>query len=133
MEKEFIEMLKKHTGILYKVSNLYCDDSEDKKDLFQEIVLQLWKSFPNFRKDAQASTWMYRIALNTAVSNFRKVSKSPERRAISNIEFEIPDITNGSEDNENLRFLKEAISKLSGIEKAIIILYLEEKSYDVIS
>ena len=70
MEKTFTDMVNKHRGIIYKVCNMYCHQQEDKKDLFQEILLQLWKSFPSFRDEAQRTTWMYRIALNTAISNY---------------------------------------------------------------
>jgi len=133
MESKFIEMIKTHQGILYKVSNLYCDDEEDRKDLFQEIVLQLWKSFPNFRKDSECSTWMYRVALNTAISNFRRERKRPQRRSISENEFQIPDFTDFPEESENLSLLKRAINQLTRIEKAIIMLYLEEKTYQEIS
>ena len=133
MEKEFIEMINTHRGILYKVSNLYCDDEEDKKDLFQEMVLQLWRSIPNYRKDAQLSTWMYRVSLNTAISNFRRESRKPERRAIYDEDFEIPDLTYNPDEEENLGLLKLAIEQLNQIERAIILLYLEEKSYEEIS
>ena len=126
-------MVNKHRGILYKVCNLYCNDTEDKKDLFQEIVLQLWRSFRNFRHDSQPSTWMYRVALNTAISNFRKESRKPERFAISDKELQIPDMNDWADQSENLRSLKQAIDQLTQIEKAIILLYLEEKSYEEIS
>ena len=133
MEKQFVDMVNKHRGILYKVCNLYCNDTEDKKDLFQEIVLQLWRSFRNFRHDSQPSTWMYRVALNTAISNFRKESRKPERFAISDKELQIPDMNEWADQSENLRSLKQAIDQLTQIEKAIILLYLEEKSYEEIS
>lgn len=133
MEKEFIEMINTHRGILYKVCNLYCNDPEDKKDLFQEMVLQLWRSFKSFRKDSQASTWMYRVALNTAITNFRKESRKPERFGISESELQIPDISDLAHQSENLGLLKQAIDQLNAIEKAIIMLYLDEKSYDEIA
>ncbi len=133
MEKDFVEMINVHRGIIYKVCNLYCHDEEDKKDLFQEIVLQLWKAFPSFRKEALNTSWMYRVALNTAISNFRKESKKPDRKSISDAEFQIPDINFSADENEKLHLLKQAIEKLSEIEKAIIMLYLEDKSYDEIA
>lgn len=126
-------MINKHRGILFKVCNLYCNEREDKKDLFQEIVLQLWKSFPTFREESKYSTWMYRVALNTAISNFRKESKKPIRRTISDEELEIPDVSYLSDQSENLGMLKQAIDQLTSIEKAIIMLHLEEKSYEEIS
>jgi RNA polymerase sigma factor (sigma-70 family) len=133
MEKEFIEMINKHRGILFKVSNLYCHQEEDKKDLFQEMVLQLWRSYPKFKSDSTGSTWMYRVALNTAISNFRKESRKPERRSILDSDFEIPDFSDFPRQSENLSMLKVAIDQLTQIEKAIIMLYLEEKSYEEIS
>jgi len=72
MEKEFLDMINAHRSIIYKVCNLYIKEKEYRRDLFQEIVLQLWRSFPTFRKEAKASTWMYRVALNTAISQFRR-------------------------------------------------------------
>jgi RNA polymerase sigma factor (sigma-70 family) len=132
MEKDFVEMINVHRGIIYKVCNLYCHEEEDKKDLFQEIVLQLWKAFPSFKNESLNTSWMYRVALNTAISNFRKESKKPDRKSISDAEFQIPDI-NFSDENEKLHLLKQAIEKLSEIEKAIIMLYLEDKSYDEIT
>lgn len=133
MEQLFIEMINTHRGIIYKVCNLYGLEQEDKNDLFQEVVLQLWKAFPSFRQESKPSTWMYRIALNTAITNFRKESRRPESKRISADEFQIPDLGNYSEENEQMSMLKQAIEALTEIEKAIILLYLEDKSYEEIS
>src|SRR5688572_18981525 len=126
METAFIEMINNHRGIIYKVSNLYCHEKADKEDLFQEIVIQLWKSFPTFRNESKLSTWMYRVALNTAISFFRKETKKPERKSITDIELQIPEFVT---DDDNLMLLNQAIQRLTKIEKALIMLYLEEKSY----
>ncbi len=133
MEREFIEMINNHRGIIYKVCNIYFYKSEDRRDVFQEILLQLWRSFPGFRNESQRSTWMYRVALNTAISNFRKEIKKPERRSLAVSELEIPDIQDLSGESDNEVMLKMAIGQLTNIEKAIIMLYLEEKSYEEIS
>src|SRR6478736_1248274 len=133
MEKEFIHMINTHRGIIYKVCHLYDPDKVYREDLFQEIVLQLWKSFPNFRNESLSSTWMYRVALNTAISHFRKQVKKPERLSLSDEEFIIPDLSAFPDENENVRVLNEAIQHLSRIEKAIVILHLEEKDYSEIS
>lgn len=133
MEKEFTELINKHRGIIYKVCNLYLSDPEDKKDLFQEIVLQLWKSFSGFRNESQRSTWMYRIALNTAITNFRKTSRMPDKQDLTITEFQIPDISDLAVQNERVNVLKNAINQLNDVEKAVILLYLEEKTYDEIS
>ncbi|CAN5819980.1 RNA polymerase sigma factor [soil metagenome] len=129
MEKEFIRLINQHPGILYKVCNLYLQEAEDKRDLFQEIVLQLWKAFPNFRQEAQPSTWMYRVALNTAISNFRKKSKGFFATSLSEAELQIPDPQQFSLGDDNIGILHRAIAQLSPVEKAIILLYLEEKTY----
>lgn len=129
MEKEFISILNENAGILYKVCNLWCDEPEDRRDLFQEIVLQLWKAWPSFRKESKVSTWMYRIGLNTAISVFRKKSKGLFTVSLSVGAFEIPDPAKFSAENENISALHKAIATLSSVEKAIIMLYLEEKTY----
>jgi RNA polymerase sigma-70 factor (ECF subfamily) len=133
MEKDFIDLLNKHRGIIYKICNLYCNEQGYKKDLFQEIVLQLWKAFPSFREEAQITTWMYRIALNTAISNFRKESKKPQQHPVSLQDFQIPDTSYLADKNDNLTMLMQAINHLSKVKKAIILLYLDEKSYEDIA
>jgi RNA polymerase sigma-70 factor (ECF subfamily) len=132
MEKEFVELVNNNRALIYKVCNIYCRDPELRKDLFQEVVLQLWKSFPHFKKQSAYSTWIYRISLNTAITNFRKESKY-EGTSLGQTEFEIPDLYASAEDRENRTSLHEAIDKLTEVEKAIIMLYLDEKTYDEIS
>ncbi len=133
MEKEFIELINSNRTLIFKVCNLYCDDGETRKDLFQEVVLQLWKSFPGFRNESAKSTWVYRVALNTAISNFRKESKKPLKQTLDIAAFEIPDISDTITDQENMTLLNSAIKKLTEVERAIILLYLDEKSYEEIS
>lgn len=133
MEKDFIQLINTNRGLIYKVCNLYCHNDDDKKDLFQEIVLQLWISYPNFRKEALSTTWLYRVALNTAISNFRKESRKPERSSISTNELQIPDMNLYQSEKDDLSLLQKAIEQLSEIEKAIIMLYLEDKTYDEIA
>lgn len=131
MDKEFIDILNNHRGLIYKVCNLYCADPEDRKDLFQEIVLQIWKSWGSFRHEAKLSTWMYRIALNTAFTHFRKDKRSLSVVSLTGIE--IPDISDGDEKEEPLKQLFTAIDHLDKLDKSLILLYLEEKSYEEIS
>jgi RNA polymerase sigma-70 factor (ECF subfamily) len=132
MEKEFTELVNSNRGLIFKVCNLYCHDPESRKDLFQEVVLQLWKSFPGFRRASSGSTWIYRVALNTAISNFRRESRKPEKQPLGLSELQIPDMVETT-GNSGLTELGRAIDQLTGIEKAIILLYLDEKSYDEIS
>jgi RNA polymerase sigma factor (sigma-70 family) len=133
MEKEFMEMINAHRGIIFKVCRIYDRENVYRDDLFQEIVLQLWKSFPGFRNESLPSTWMYRVALNTAISHFRKRIKNPGHRPLSKSEFQLADQPAFSEDNAQTIMLNRAIDQLSPIEKALIILYLEEKNYAEIS
>jgi RNA polymerase sigma-70 factor (ECF subfamily) len=131
MQKEFVDVLNRHRGLIYKVCHLYCDDAEDRKDLFQEIVLQVWKSLGNFRQESSIGTWMYRIALNTAITHLRKEKRSPGKISLDGID--IPDLNDSGENEDQLRELFKAIENLDRIDKSIILLYLEEKTYEEIS
>lgn len=126
-------MINAHRAILFKVCHVYCRERALQEDLFQEMVLQLWKSYPTFRHESRITTWMYRVALNTAVSFFRTVRKTPEQQSISKHEFQIPDIASFPEEYGNRDVLHSAIDRLTRIEKALVMLYLEEKSYQEIS
>jgi len=123
-------MVQEHRLLLYKVCNLYCAVEQDRQDLFQEIIVQLWKAYPRFRGEAKRSTWLYRIALNTAISALRKQKK----RIIPTDPLQLPaslqDMQYPGEREEQLRQLYAAIDRLTEFEKALIMLYLEEKSYD---
>jgi RNA polymerase sigma factor (sigma-70 family) len=131
MRKEFIDVLNNHRGLIYKVCHLYCDDPEDRKDLFQEIVLQVWKSLGNFRQESSIGTWMYRIALNTAITHLRKEKRSGGKVSLDGID--IPELTEDGEKEEQLKQLFKAIENLDRIDKSIVLLHLEEKSYEEIS
>ena len=128
-KKEFSELIQKNQGIIHKVTLVYTNSVVEREDLFQEICLQLWKSYPNFREEAQFSTWMYRVALNTAISNIRKKNNSLVFETLK--EYKLP--AESPEDNENIKLLYWAISKLNRIDKALILLWLEEKNYDEIA
>lgn len=130
MERAFLKIVEDNQGIIYKVCKMYRDTKEDQEDLFQEIILQLWKAFPEFRKESKVSTWMYRIALNTAIAIFRK----------NKIELEfIESIPKGYQPNneditsENEERMFEAIRTLNKAERAIIALYLEDFPYKEIA
>jgi RNA polymerase sigma factor (sigma-70 family) len=131
MRKEFVDILNNHRGLIYKVCHLYCDDPEDRKDLFQEIVLQVWKSLGSFRQESTIGTWMYRIALNTAITHFRKEKRLGGTVSLTGID--IPDLNDSNEKEDQLKELFKAIENLDRLDKSIILLYLEEKSYEEIS
>ncbi len=129
-EKAFISLLNEHQKIIYKVCNLYMDMHSDREDLFQEITLQAWKAYGNFRGDAKFSTWLYRVALNTAITFFRKDKRKPDTYSTDTL----PDTVNEPYDpiEEQVRAMYAAIGELSKIDKAIVMLYLEDYSYQEI-
>jgi RNA polymerase sigma-70 factor (ECF subfamily) len=104
LEKEFLQIIQKNQGIIHKVCNIYCDFEEDRNDLFQEIVAQLWKSYPSFRSDSKFSTWI-----------------------------QIAEEKYDSETEENIKQLHRAVGQLTGVEKSIVLLYLENKKYGEIA
>jgi RNA polymerase sigma factor (sigma-70 family) len=126
-EKEFISLINQHQKIVYKVCNLYMDRHSDREDLFQEITLQAWKAYENFRGDAKFSTWLYRVALNTAITFFRTEKRKPDIYSTDTV----PDQTEDAYDpiEEQVRAMYAAIGNLSKIDKAIVMLYLEDYSY----
>jgi RNA polymerase sigma-70 factor (ECF subfamily) len=130
MDKQaFLAIIQQHQGILHKLCRLYRDSREDREDLFQEMIYQLWKSYPSFEGNARVSTWMYRIALNTALSAFRK--KSPGITYTDTLP-DVPIAPDGGTSIQQDR-LFAALRQLSDAEKAIIALYLEDMSYQEIA
>jgi len=132
VEKEFIELIKNHQGILHKICNVYFIRNPYKEDYYQEILIRLWKSYPSFRNQSAFSTWLYRVALNTAIDIIRKENLQPMHTELTKIEYNIPDHEHNIE-SEKKETLYQAISQLSDVEKAIIILYLEDYSYKEIA
>jgi len=130
-ELRFTQLIKDHEGIIYKISRAYCDRAEDQKDLYQDIVLQLWKGFDGFRGDSKASTWMYRVALNTAFTFLRKEKRKGHKVALSDIhivyEPHDPILEN------RIKEMYTQIRALSTVEKGIMLLLLEGKKYEEIA
>ena len=124
--------ITQNQGIIHKVTRIYCDDEDDRKDLFQEILIQLWKSYDKFREQSKFSTWMYRVAINTAITNFKRDKKS-RKSEIGKDLYQLADEPYDEEKEEHLKLLYEAINQLTGIEKSITLLYLEDKPYEEIS
>ncbi len=129
-EAEFLQLIQKHQSIIHKICFLYCKNYSDKEDLYQEIVLQLWKSYASYRGQAAFSTWMYRVALNTAITMTKKPNLFVDTKKVSAVPYEID---NSIEFSEEVKILYKAISHLNKIEKGIILLWLEEKSYEEIA
>jgi RNA polymerase sigma-70 factor (ECF subfamily) len=132
-EQEFVQQVNESQGIIHKVCRMYCDDETHRKDLFQEIVLQLWKSYPSFRGESKFSSWMYRVALNVAIQDFRK-EKKRKYLFLESFEFKEPTtLPQNDYKDERISALYKAISKLDKIEKAIVMLYLDEIPNDEIA
>lgn len=112
---------------------MYCDQEEERRDLFQEVVLQLWRAYDSFRGQAKVSTWMYRIALNTAITGFRKQKRRPHMETLPDSSTVLPSYDPDYEQDEKRKLLYQAIDQLSEIEKAIVMLHLEDHSYDEIA
>lgn len=128
--QEFLEMIQVHSGVIHKISRLYRFAEEDRKDLFQEIVVQVWKSWRQFRGESKISTWIYRIALNTAIADFRKQKRTLPTTAFEKDPIEFAESPYDREKEEQLDMLYAAIRQLKEIDRAIVMLYLEDKSYE---
>ena len=131
-KEEFLEVLSKYQGILYKVSLVYFKNISDREDNLQEIIYQLWKSFPQIKNRNSIGSWIYAVSINTSISRVKKVSRIDYRETIP----EIPDKSDIIDDismNESLQMLLNAIYNLNEVDKSIMLLYLEEKSYDEIA
>lgn len=132
LEKEFLNIITDYQGILHKVNLLYFRNEEDRKDNFQEVISQLWQSYPRLRNKDSFGSWIYRIAINTSITKIKKETRiiyddsSPE--LISE-----PDCSERIAKTEDEKVLLSSIQRLEGVDRAIFLLYLEDKSYVEIS
>ena len=138
MEKEeqknfFQEIINQHKGILFKVARLYCRDEEDRQDLLQEMMIQIWQSLHKYNDQYKISTWLYRISLNVAISYFRKSTKREQRYTPLTEKTAQIALEDKSENENQLLLLEQFISELKEIDKALMILYLEDKSHTEIA
>lgn len=130
LEKQFETRIKESELLIYKVCSIYAYTVADGQDLFQEIVIQLWKAYPKFRGDSKWSTWVYRVAINTAITGLRKEKNFIHSYEPGTLPTQISDVNQYAAKEEQLLQLYTAIEQLNEIEKAIVMLYLEEKSYE---
>jgi len=132
-EQAFLSLIEDHKGIIYKVVHAYSISRDDRQDLLQEILLSIWKAYTSFKGDSKISTWIYKVALYTAITNYRN------EKDRFKIEQNIHDLYSNqneefaNEPEEQIKLLYQAISKLSSVDKAIVLLLLEEKSYKEIA
>lgn len=130
LEQDFLKMLSNYQGIIHKVNLIYFRSDMDKQDNFQEVVYQLWRSFPTLKNREKLASWIYAVAINTSISKIRKDSKLefyesiPDFRVVEQDEYD---------DNENYQKLINALYKLNAIDKSIMLLYLEDFSYEEIA
>ena len=127
MDKEkFIQVITENKNLLYKICNSYCPNPSNRQDLEQEILLQLWKNMKNFDGRVKISTWIYKVALNTAISNFRLDCKRIDKPIeIDFSYFSLPDFEYDSEFDEKLQLLYKLIDGMSKLDKALMLLYLD--------
>ena len=133
LENKFVELLEENQNIVHKICRLYTHDQESHNDLFQEVTIQLWKAYPKFRGDSKFSTWMYRVALNTAITLYRKSKKKVKTQDYESAMYRIPSTDYDDTIEEQLKLMYSAIKQLNDIDKALVFLYLEDKPYSEIS
>lgn len=133
LEVLFVKQLKENQNIIHKICRIYTSDNESHNDLFQEVTIQLWKAFPKFRGEAKFSTWAYRVALNTAITLYRKSTRTVATTSFEQQSFYISQEEYNSEEEEQLKLMYKAIHKLNDIDKALVFMYLEDKDYSEIS
>lgn len=125
-EEQFVKLISENQGLIHKVCLMYEREEESRKDLFQEVVLQLWRSYSSYKGDSKITTWMYRIALNTAISSFRKTSKQQLTTGIESLSVQPVYDNEYASRSEQFVLLEKAIGRLNDIEKALMTLYLDE-------
>lgn len=129
-EKEFIELICQNERLIYKVCSFYASDDLPLADLYQESVINLWTAYPKFRRKSSISTWIYRVVLNTCISGLRKEKRVPKGISVTGLNEALPDMKDMTEEIHEMYRL---IHQLKTVEKAIVLLWLEEKSYHEIA
>ena len=132
-EREFSDLIKDNQGLIIKISRMYTHSQEDEKDLFQEIVLQLWRSYGSFKGNSKITTWMYRIALNTAITLFRKKSRSIKTDELQDFHYTKETEEDDSEQAQQISTLYSIIKMLPDTERAIVMMYLDDLPYKEIA
>ena len=133
LEHKFVKELQDNQNIVHKVCTLYTSDRDSHKDLFQEITIQLWKAYPKFRGEAKFSTWMYRVALNTAITLYRKSKRRIDTQDYESVIFKIKADEYDDTEEQQLKLMYKAVRQLGDIDKALVFMYLEDKNYTEIS
>jgi len=132
-EARFIQLIEEHKAMLFKICRIYQDDEADRDDLIQEMILQLWVAFGSFQGRSKFSTWMYRVALNTAIVFFRKQKRRPDSEQLPEKLDHLQAEATDTEKDEQLALFYKAIQQLNKVEKALIFLYMEDQPYEDIA
>jgi RNA polymerase sigma-70 factor (ECF subfamily) len=132
-KSRFLELVEQNQDIVHKICGLYAVNTDERKDLSQEIVCQLWKSYKSFRGDSKFSTWMYKVALNTALLNLRRHRSRVRTESLKEHHGDIPAGAADQERHGKISRLYKAINQLPKFERAIMLLYLEQFSYKEIA
>lgn len=131
-EEAFVQLIKQNEGVIFKITTMYTDNGSDQKDLYQDVVYQLWKSFDSFRSESKIGTWMYRVALNTALTRLKKSKRMGSKVPIDKVVMEQTE-NYDSEFEEKLRLMYAHIKQLNVLEKGLMLLLLEGKKYEEIA
>ena len=129
-EQSFLRLMEQHRQTIYKVCFMYASDDQSISDLYQEVVLNLWKAFPRFRGDSKPTTWVYRIAMNTCVSWLRSSGRRPQTVPFTR---SMAELFADEQEKENLLELYRLINRLGKLERALILLWLDERTYEQIA
>lgn len=128
----FLELIEKHQGILHRICLAYTHAEEDRRDLFQDMLLQLWRSFATFRGQSSFTTWAYRVALNTALLFRRKAARRPDLAQGGEEQFASLPVEDAPPQDAT-EMLRQAIRELGPLDRAIVLLHLEERAYEDIA
>lgn len=131
-EDEFIQLIQENQGLIYKIATIYTRDREEQEDLCQEIVYQTWKSFDQFKKASKPSTWLYRVGMNTAISNLNRSKKQVTAVPMDGLELNLMDEVD-SQKEEQIKLMYTGIRKLGLLDRGIVFLYLEGKNHEEIA
>lgn len=130
--ERFISLLEEHVGIVLKISKAYTGTVQDREDLINDITYEMWKSFPNFKGNSKISTWIYRIALNTAM-NYKRSTRKKQNFTEHAIELSSNEPSSEADSNPQIELLYDWISELDPFNKALILLYLDGYKHDEIA
>jgi len=132
-EEAFLQLIQENRGIIFKICNAYCADMTIGEDLAQEIIYHLWKSQQRFDNSYKFSTWMYRVALNVAISFYRKEKKSAPTISLAEHDTEIEDKAEQQESDANSQLLEQFINELKPLDRALMLLYIDGKAHSEIA